>query len=237
MKPVTFMADGERIVGNIGVADNPTNLAFLFLHGWLGRQNSDAAQALAKLGHTSMTYAMRGNSGSEGDITKMTKADFLTDAVVAYDYFREQLDDDRMIGIVGSSFGSYLAVLLTELRDVRCLALRVPANYPDDIFNKPEPTAVSNRKGAYDDWRKKILSPSDNKALRALHSFKGNVLIIESEHDEQVPHQTVCNYGMAVKGSSKRTFVVMRNAPHSLRNSSLQAIYRGLLCDWARKQV
>jgi esterase/lipase len=237
MKPVSFTVDSERIVGNLCTATKPQGLAFLFIHGWLGHQNTTAAQALADMGCTSLTYAMRGSGDSEGDLTTLTKADFLTDAGKAYDYLRAQVSKDTAIGVVGSSFGSYLGVLLTEQRAGRCLSLRVPANYPDDLFDTPEPTTLATRSNLYTEWRSKPLDSSQNKALNALHGFTGNVQIIESEQDEQVPHQTVVNYVNTIDDKSRLSYTVMEGATHSLKDPVLQTAYGVFLCNWAKQQL
>jgi pimeloyl-ACP methyl ester carboxylesterase len=237
MKPVSFSTHGECIVGNLFTAEKPAGLAFLFLHGWLGHQNTTAAQALTDFGCTSLTYAMRGNGESEGDVAKLVKADFLSDAVIAYDYLRAHVSNNTIIGIVGSSFGSYLAILLTELRPVPCISLRVPANYLGDTFDKPEPVALAARSELYDTWRSQPRKPGENKALSALHAYHGNVQIIESENDEQVPHQTIENFVQAVGDKRKLTYEVMQGAPHSLRNPLLQTGYGLLLSNWAKSQI
>ena len=42
------------------------------------------------------------------------------------------------IAVVGSSYGGYLAAILTSLRPVRWLALRVPALYKDEDWVLPK---------------------------------------------------------------------------------------------------
>jgi pimeloyl-ACP methyl ester carboxylesterase len=236
VQPISFTYQSDRLHGNLFVADKPKAMAYLLLHGWLGSQNVLAAQALANLGYTSMTYDMRGNKSSEGDATKLTKADFLHDAVIAYDFFRTKVGDKTPIGIVGASFGSYLGTLLTTERAVSCLSLRVPANYPDDMFNSPEPTALSARHGLYDEWRRRPLAPSENKALAALHAFQGNVQIIEAELDDQIPHQTILNYMNSIDDKQRLSYSAMEGAPHSLTTPKLNTTYQQLLCAWAQNQ-
>jgi len=236
MTVISFTSHGQRIAGNLFTADKPSPLAFLLLHGWLGYQNVAAAQALATLGCTSMTYDMRGNGDSEGDLSLLTRADFLRDAAVAYDYFREQVGEHVNIGVVGSSFGSYIGILLSEKRAITCLSLRVPANYPDDGLHKTGRTnTVENPE--YREWRERALDYSQNKALHALHSFKGNVQIIESEQDEQVPRQTVLNYVHTISDPQMLSYTVMAGAPHSLMTPDVQANYISLLRAWAQKQI
>lgn len=210
-------------------------LAFLFLHGWMGRQNIGAAKVLADLGFKCLTYDMRGNGQSEGDPAKITKAEYFDDALFAYDYLRQKVGDEFAIGVVGSSFGSYLGVRLTGQRAIHCLSLRVPANYPDEKFDQLEPVSLHSRRGLYWEWRSTPLQASQNLALGALHTFNGPVQIVEAGKDNQIPRQTVLNYLNAVADKSKLTYDVMKDAPHSLVNDKLQAEYEKLLTSWAKR--
>src|SRR5690242_1266239 len=118
---VTFTSQAEISSGHLFKAERPKPLAFLFIHGWTGHQNLIAARALCDHGFTCLTYDMRGVGDSAGDFDSLTRADYLEDACAAYDYLREQVGPDTPIGVAGSSFGSYLAALLTRKRTVKCL--------------------------------------------------------------------------------------------------------------------
>jgi uncharacterized protein len=237
MQPITFTSHGDTVSGNLFLPGTQatTKLAFLFLHGWRGRQNIGAARALAGIGFTCLTYDMRGNGQSEGDMAKLTKAEFLDDAAIAYDYLKQQIGEETSIGAVGSSFGSYLSILLSELRDVRCLSLRVPANYPDDTFNQPELLTLPERAQFYGEWRRRELGVNDNKALRALHGFNDPVQIIRAGSDEQLPEQTTQNFINAIADKNRLKYDIMNDAPHSLVNGRLQAEYESLLTAWAKQ--
>lgn len=235
MRPISFSSDGYVLAGNFFAASKPGKLAFLFIQGWTGHQNLEAAQALATLGCTSMTYDMRGNRDSEGDIAAFSRADFVRDAVVAYDFLKKQLGDDTPIGVVGSSLGSYTGVLLSKERPVACLSLRVPASYPDEGFTDPQlPQARTPQLAA---WRQKPLHYGQNSAFQALHDFKGSIQIIEAGDDELVCHQAVQNYADSVNDPSKLRHDVMPEAPHSLVNEQLQERYVTLLTAWVKKQL
>jgi predicted alpha/beta hydrolase len=86
MKKISFLSDGYQLSGNLFTSDKPKKLAFLLIQGWTGHQNLRAAQALADLGFACMTYDMRGNGDSEGNLAEFSRADFVKDAEVAYDY-------------------------------------------------------------------------------------------------------------------------------------------------------
>ena len=75
---------------------------------------------------------------------------------------------------------------------MRWLGLRVPALYKDEDWEVPKrqlDTATS--------WRRtgdRVVAPQENRALAACAAFRGDVLIVESEHDDVVPHPVIANY-------------------------------------------
>lgn len=232
MTPIYFTSEGYQLAGNIFAPAKPQPIAFLFIQGWLGYQNLRAAQKLSQLGFTSMTYDMRGNQASEGDITTFSRADFINDSLVAYDYLQKQVPKGTVIGVVGSSFGSYTASLLSTKREVYCLSLRVPASYPDEGFTAPQ--FPQSHPDSLIAWSKRKVDHADNYAFEALHNFAGNIQIIEAGSDELVGHQAVQNYVDAVRDKTKLSYFVMEGAPHGLANDALQAQYEQLLSEWVQ---
>lgn len=232
---ISFQSQGYKLSGHLFVAQNPQPLAFLLIQGWTGHQNVEAAKALAAQGFTSMTYDMHGNGDSEGDIAAFSRAEFIADAIIAYDYFKEQLNPDTAIGIVGSSFGSYTALLLSQARPVACLSLRVPANYPDEGYDSPQLPQIKSPELTA--WRNTPHDYSGNYALAALHNFAGPVQLIEADRDEIIPHQAVQNYADAVANNEKLQYDTLRDAPHRLENSRLRVEYTELLLAWAKQSL
>ena len=97
----------------------------------------------------------------------MTREDNLHDALAAYDTLAgEAAVDDRRIAVVGSSYGGYLATLLTKVRPVKWLALRAPALYKDTEWNEPK-LALRKLQGL-ETYRRRALDASDNRALRRI---------------------------------------------------------------------
>lgn len=232
MRRVNIPIGSDTIVGNLFEAKKPGGYAFLFIQGWMGGQNLAAAESLANNGFTSLTYNMRGNKESSGDLAKLSRADFVNDAVEAYDFLAEQVPKGTKIGVVGSSFGAYTGILLTEKRPVVCLSLRVPADYPDKGYEEPQLPHISLE--ALWPWRETERGFDDNMAYRALHNFTGPVQIIEAERDESIPHQAVQNYANAVADKSKLEHVTMFGAPHRILTQQVSDEYVRNLTNWVR---
>lgn len=232
MHKLTFESDGYTLSGHMFVPEHyPKPGTFLFIQGWTGRQNLIAAGAVAELGYTTMTYDMRGNGDSEGTLDEFSRADFVHDATVAYDVLRRQVGNTAWIGVVGSSFGGYTAAMLSRERDVHCIAMRVPANYPDEQYDQPQAAQMTP---AMREWRSQPMEHDGSRALEAIHEFEGKLLIVEAGADDIVHAQTPRNYADALGDKSRLTYNIMEGAPHGLDTDELNREYTRILTNWIR---
>ena len=103
--------------------------------------------------------------------------------------------DASAIAVVGSSYGGYLAAILTSLRPVRWLGLRVPALYKDEDWDAAEAAARQGR--SWPPTAGAPCDPEENRALARLRGVRGRRAVVESEHDDVVPHPAIANYRAA----------------------------------------
>jgi pimeloyl-ACP methyl ester carboxylesterase len=108
--------------------------------------------------------------------------------------------------VVGSSYGGYLAAILSSSRPVRWLGLRMPALYQDEDWPLPKQQL---KKYGLADYRRGRATPDQNRALAACAAFRGDVLVVESEHDDIIPHPVIENYLAALKGAHSLTYRVI----------------------------
>ena len=222
MENIEFYNKDIKLEGTIFT---PSNLqakhpAILFVHGWTSARarSFQYTEALVKLGYICFLFDMRGHGTSTGDRNLTTGTEFLTDILTAYDYLAEMITVDKEnINVVGSSFGGYLITLLTKQRKVSNLVLRAPAEYPDDILETPKKIFDTAHPDILE-WRVREKGSSFTRAHEALSKFEGNVLLIESENDERIPHQAILNYMNAVKNQDKVQHALLKNAPHSIKD-------------------
>lgn len=231
MEEITFRSDGYKLAGHLLTPqDGHGHDAFLFIQGWTGNQNIHAAKALSERGFVSMTYDMRGNKTSEGNLDTFSRNDFLRDAEVAYDHLRQRVGEKSLISVVGSSFGSYTAAILSARRPVHSLSLRVPADYQDEGSDAPHAAQMNP---AMRQWRTKQRGYTETEALRSIHDFNGRVQIIEAGADDIVDSQTPRNYAAAVANQALLTYEIMPDAPHGLDSDQLRNDYTARLVEWA----
>ncbi len=208
------------------------NQAVLFLHGWTGRPNTNAAMVLAEHGYTALTVVFRGHPGSDGNMSTITRQTALDDAIASYDYLMTKLPQGTPICVTGSSYGGYAAAILSSERELNGLSLRVAANYPDEGFELPQ-EGRDNTDPIIAKWRTEKLDSDTTKSLRALHNFKGKVQIFEAELDDMVPHQTIQNYVDAVSDKTVLDYHFMKGWPHSLGDQSERNLeYQQILLNW-----
>jgi pimeloyl-ACP methyl ester carboxylesterase len=203
------------------------------VHGWGGSQEQylGRAREIAALGFVCLTVDLRGHARSEGLRDTVSREDTLRDVLAAYDVLARQPGiDPSAIAIVGSSYGGYLGAILTTLRRVRWLGLRAPALYKDTDWDLPkwqlhhDPDLVA--------YRRRAVPAEDNRALRACAAFRGDVLLVESEHDHVVPHPVLANYLAACTQARSRTYRVLAGADHGLSEEAWRQAYTAILLSW-----
>lgn len=233
---VDILVEDEHIAGTF--LTPPTKLpGVLFVHGWGGSQARDLARArgIAGLGCICLSFDLRGHAQTLAQQQTVTREQNLKDLLAAYDLLvRHPNIDPSAITVVGTSYGGYLAAILTSLRPVRWLAMRVPALYRDEDWEMPKRQLdrdVLNR------LRRSRVRPEDNRALEACAAFTGDVLIVESEQDSFVPHETIMSYRAAFQRTHSLTHRIILGADHALSDESCQRAYTDILVSWATEMV
>jgi uncharacterized protein len=237
LEQLQIPVDDARLAGTL-LAPATTAPGVLFVHGWGGSQEQDLerARAAAGLGCMCMTFDLRGHAAHLQHCEIVTREDNLRDLLAAYDLLAGRRGVDRSaIGIVGSSYGGYLAAIATSLRKVRWLALRAPALYKDAEWTKPKLALHADSDLAA--FRRRELRAEENRALRACAEFRGDVLIVESEHDAIVPHPVIANYVAAFAHAHSLTSRVIKGADHGLSDEESRQAYSGLLANWITEMV
>lgn len=212
-------------------------LGVLLVHGWDGSQAEyiHRAHEIAALGCICLTFDLRGHVRHAEQRESVSREDNLADLLAAYDLLvGHPAVDPRAVAVIGSSYGGYLAAILTTMRDVRWLGLRVPALYADEDWNTPKSQLD---RATLQALRHRPLLPSENRALGACESFRGDVLLVESEHDPLVPHTVIKNYMNASTGARSLTYRMIAGADHALTEPEWQQTYTTVLVHWMNEMV
>ena len=234
---VAIDVDGDRIAGTF-VAVRSQLPGVLFVHGWGGSQQKFLARAhsAAALGSICLTFDLRGHARTRSQFETVSREDNLRDVVAAFDALAGHPGvDSTAMAVVGSSYGGYLAAILTSLRPVRWLALRAPALYKDSDWELPK--WQLKKLHDLDAYRQLRVRPEESRALAACMNFEGDMLIVESQHDNVVPHPVIENYREACSRARSLTYRVIDGADHGLTDEAMQRAYTNLLIDWLRRML
>lgn len=236
-RPVHIDVGGERINGTL-VSPAARMPGVLFVHGWGGSPEKFLARAreVATLGCVCLTFDLRGHVETRDQHETVSREQNLTDVLAAYDLLVQRPEvDPGAIVVCGSSYGGYLAAILAELRPVRWLALRVPALYKDSDWDVPKQKLRDTQN--LEAYRRQPVHPQESRALRSCTAFEGDVLIVESEHDNTIPHQVIVNYRAAFTSARSLTYRVMKDADHALSRPEWQQAYNALLVSWIAEML
>ncbi|HDZ57216.1 MAG TPA: alpha/beta hydrolase [Pseudomonas xinjiangensis] len=233
---IDIAVNDEHIAGTF-LAPESKMPGILFVHGWGGSQQRDLerAKGIAGLGCVCLTFDMRGHEKTLIQKQTVNREHNLADLLAAYDELaRHPAVDCNSIAVIGTSYGGYLAAIVCGLRPVKWLALRVPAIYWDEEWTSPKEQLDRQRLMAY---RMKQLRPEDNRALAACSTFGGDVLIVESEKDAFVPHETIVSYRSAFVSAHSMTHRLIDGADHALSSEECQKAYTFLLHNWISEMI
>lgn len=210
------------------------NPAIMFIHGWNGSSESNTpyVKLLTQKGYICLNFDLPSHGSSVEARETLSRKDYLEFVLTQYDELATRNDvDTNKIHIFGSSFGAYLAILLSSKRHVARLALRVPANYKDEGFDDPQTLSTGENEDTMN-WRYEALSKNDTLSLQALSQFSGNTLIVESEYDELIPHQAIQNYVNVIERENTLTYTVMKDTSHALDDEESKRKFVEILYEW-----
>lgn len=238
MQPIKFKVGKQTIKGTIISPKrlSKKNPGILFIHGWTSSQTGyiPRAEAVSRRGAICLTFDIRGHGESDGVFRQLSRQDHFNDVLAAYDFLVSQEKvNKQQIGVVGASYGGYLASILTSKRPVKWLVLRAPALYKDESFDMPTATLIRDDVKVY---RSTNIQPTENMALKALTKFKGKMLIVESENDEEIPKQTIENYFRAINPRAIVTHEIIQGADHSLSRPEWKEKFIKILSEWFEKE-
>ena len=211
---------GERLLpGRLwsGTRD-PEPRRILFVHGYQTSQTRYAPRAQSASDHLAaicLTFDLSGHGRDAARSPSYAVSDHLDDIIAGYDHLAKLPPaSSARIGVCGSSYGAYLAALLTEHRSVKRLVLRAPplASGMAAILGLASPHGLPD-------------------SLAILSRYTGDTLIIESELDVVVPHDHVAAY---LASKSKAHHMVIPGATHALTDPAWDKIFVGGTIEWFR---
>ncbi|MEO8299471.1 MAG: alpha/beta fold hydrolase [Burkholderiales bacterium] len=235
---VEIGVDGGQISGTF-ITPGTLVPGVLLVHGWGGSQQQYVMRArdIAALGCVCLTFDLRGHALTRSlYFETVTREQNMQDVLAAYDTLAaRQHIDPNAIAVVGSSYGGYLAAILTSMRPVKWLGLRAPALYIDTGWDSPK--LQLHKEQDLKGYRNSFVPAEANRALRAVQQFGGDLLLVQSELDDLIPQTVLTSYREAGKHARSLTYRCMDGADHGLTKDTDQAAYKTLLVNWLSEMV
>ncbi|GAA4343537.1 hypothetical protein GCM10023165_26080 [Variovorax defluvii] len=213
--------------------DPPLRPGLLLVPGWNDDQRArdrTLEQGLHAAGWACHRVDLPNATLSATERASVTREDNLRDLLAAYDALAAEPQVARdAIGMVGVSYGGYLAALASRLRPLRWLALRAPALYRDEAWSQPKEALDKDDLSVY---RLLRLPPQKNRALGACADFRGDALLIGSAHDDTIPRPVIENYAAALATARSFELRMIEGADHALSHPDWYEAFRRSLFDW-----
>jgi uncharacterized protein len=218
-----------------------TRPAILFFTGWspsiiaFNPIQFHARRIAKRLNITCMVVFFRG-MGSPGHINILTRQDFLDDAVGSYDDLIQHKNvDPNNIYVIGESFGSYIGSVLTSVRKIKGVILRVPTDFPNQGFNDKPQIQIAGMKSI--EWKRQFHSSDESFALRAIANYSDGIFIISSGKDTFVPESTISNYLNSCLNNNDVKHYIMKNSGHGLFKLSEHKEFYRQIYSWLEKRL
>lgn len=224
---ISIPVQSEFITGELFTPEVPLVANMLFCHGWTSKNSKyiKLAQQLSTFGIQTLAINLRGHGDSIYPLENYSRQNHLDDIVAAIDYSNNRCPGKPFI-LLGKSYGGYLSAIATSLRKIDYLIISQPALYPDTDFNSSNAALI---KGNPDIFRSGNESVSTNRALNSISRFDGPLLVIESEHDEEVFNIPKL-YITASKHNSKQQAITIKDTDHPLsRPEWLEEYYQKII--------
>jgi len=185
----------------------------------------------SELGITSVIFDYTGHGDSPFDIEELSPAQHFLEVVKVFDWIKREYPN-RKVFVIGSSYGGFLATQLTKYREFEVLVLRAPAIYkPNDFYTLKK----NEDRDATQSFRRNVEALEKHPLLARASQFKGNVLLVVHENDEQIPRETTDAYEKAFKPE----LLFVEGVTHSLDNVTQEQVddYNQRIFDWLRKNT
>lgn len=231
-KQIEFKIEKETFRGKIFIPKGKGPFpAVIFFHGSgsNGETYFEVSERLAKRGILAFMFNFRGCGLSDGDFANQTLEMGLEDAKAGLNYFLtlDKIDKNR-IGIVGSSFGGFLAAFLSSDFDFKSVVLIVPAAYSPLGMN------------TFHTDDKNVLRKDFNKSIsyKKIHDFKNNLLIVQSQLDDILPEGMVEKYVEIATQAKNKEYFILKGAKHRIKlNPQAKNILLDKLDSWFKKTL
>lgn len=203
--------------------------AMLICHGWTSSNKKylPFAEKISQKGILTLAINLRGHGDSTYPLEKYSRRDHLTDVLTSL-YFLSASQSGVPMILFGKSYGGYLSAIASSHFSVDFLILSQPALYPDSDFDSANSELIRRNPDIFRSSQEVVRG---NKALMSISQFTNPLLIIESEHDEEVLGVPKL-YISASEKNINRESIIIKDTDHPLTRPEWKEDYFAQISSW-----
>ena len=207
---VEFKVGEDTLRGALFIPDGKGPFpAVIFFHGSesTGDTYFELAEKIAQKGIVGFAFNLRGCGISDGNIKEQTMGMGREDVKVALKLLLSQEEIDlHRIGVLGSSYGGFLASLVACEYNFKSIALVVPAAYAPSSMSLIHGTHIQEM----EDFNKSI-------SYQEIKKFKGDLLVIRAELEDLLPEGMAEKYFEVAINANKKEDYLLKEAGHRIK--------------------
>lgn len=229
-KKIEFKVGNETLRGVMFIPSGTGPFpSVIFFHGSgsTGETSFEAAKLLAENGILGFAFNFRGCGISDGKFEDQKIGDGAEDARAAIDFFLSQPEVDKeRVGISGSSFGGFLASLLSANYNFKSMVLVAPAAYAPEVLDFTHDYGERRREFEKSDSYKEIAK------------YKGKLLVIQCEFDDVLSPGEVEKYIESARAISTKEHFLLKGSKHRISVSpEAKEVLKNKILDWFSKTL
>ena len=230
---VSFLSEGQRIIGILHPPANEYPSCVITSHGLLSSKDTEKYTALgerlAREGLAMLRFDFRGCGESEGRMEESTVSGRIADLGSAIEFVKSRLGLETRIGLLGSSLGGYISLMKASTeKKIRAVVIWATPFHLENIKSKKgEENIPSLGEVFFNDLPRHRLFP--------LLPQISNCLVIHGEEDELVPVDQAWEIFHSL-GSPKEIHTI-EGADHRLTQPAHRKRAIDLSVDWFRKYL
>ena len=228
---VFFDSEGQRVAGILHLPDEPNPPCVIASHGLQSSKESTKyialGEQLARTGVAFLRFDFRGIGESDGKWEDDTVSRRIADLKAAIDFVRADARFGNRIGLLGSSLGGYVTLLVASSdKEINASVIWATPFHLDGLESKQDVEGVAPLGRAFfKDLPKHRLSPLLPKVPKCM--------VVHGEADELVPVDQAWEIFQGL-GSPKEIHVI-ESADHRLTQPSHRQRAMDLSAEWFRK--
>lgn len=231
-RKIEFKVEKETLSGSLFIPEGEGPFpSVIFFHGSGGKGEKyyEFGKKFAEKGILAFAFNFAGCGESSGNYLEQTHEDAFRDAKGALDFLLSQKEVSlNRIGLAGGSFGGFIAAMVLPEINIKSLVLLSPSAHDGPSSIKIDMGTLEKEVEYFADKK----NWENAQSFRNVANYKGPLLVIKSENDQNVPSQVVDKYYNIASNVSKKEMKTLKGADHRLSTPEMRNEVFNLISEW-----